>query len=310
MNKAIELSASGVRFVRETHQYFLGDKELHGITKMLTEQLFPSEYKGIDKEVLDRAAARGTFVHDACEMLDTLGICQDLAEVKNYRRLVNEGGLVHEATEYIVTDGEYYASPIDKVYRVSGDEFDLGDIKTVASLNKEKTAWQLSIYAYLFERQNPGAKVRNIFAIHLRSNDKEDIARLVQLERKPDEEVRALLEASRAGQVYKPASLPVEGLMPDGVALMQQTIIDKVQTIATLQGELDEIKAKLLELMNAGNVKSWEGDLIKITRKEGAVRQSFDHKKMRKEHPELADVFAKYDTQSTTKPSILITVKK
>ncbi len=66
----------------------------------------------------------------------------------------------------------------------------LGDIKTTASLDREYLSWQLSIYAYLFELQNPLIKVDKLFGIWLRGNKSE----LVEIERKPDAEVKRLLE--------------------------------------------------------------------------------------------------------------------
>ena len=41
----IELVKSGVVFNEENHTYFLGDKQLSGITGMIKRQLFPDKYK-------------------------------------------------------------------------------------------------------------------------------------------------------------------------------------------------------------------------------------------------------------------------
>lgn len=295
---------SGVVFIRDTHQYFLNGKELHGITGMISRQLFPNEYSGVSEDVLKRAAERGTSVHDACEVLDTLGIEQDIPEVRGYRELTS--AMQHEATEYIVTDNEYFASPIDKVYRVNENTFDLADIKTSYRLNEKKTAWQLSIYAYLFERQNPTAKVRNIYALHLRDNKSEK----VRLDRIEDKEIELLFAKEKAGEVMQPSNTLAECVMPEKVALMQKAIIEKMQLEEQVKNELNEIKSKLLDMMTENGVTSWDGEYLKITRKKGATRTSFDYKKMKSEHPELSAMFSEYDTQTTTKQSLQITIKK
>ena len=80
-------------------------------------------------------------------------------------------------SEYLISDNAHYASMIDKVYRVNDNTFDRCDIKTYGAMTVEKfekAEWQLSIYAYLFELQNPKAKVRNLFIIHLRNKPKKD----------------------------------------------------------------------------------------------------------------------------------------
>ena len=51
-------------------------------------------------------------------------------EVADYISLTSENDLVHETSEYLITDNENYASMIDKVYRVDETTFDIGDIKT------------------------------------------------------------------------------------------------------------------------------------------------------------------------------------
>ena len=49
--KRIELKDSGVFFNEELHQYWLGNKQLSGITGMLQRQLFPDEFEGIPESV-------------------------------------------------------------------------------------------------------------------------------------------------------------------------------------------------------------------------------------------------------------------
>ena len=56
MAKRIELKNSGVFFNEEAHEYWLGDKQLSGITGMLQRQLFPDEFNGISEATLNAAA--------------------------------------------------------------------------------------------------------------------------------------------------------------------------------------------------------------------------------------------------------------
>ena len=173
----IELKDSGVLFNKERHEYWLGNRQLSGITGMLQRQLFPDEFDNVPEEAIKEAARYGTEVHESIETFDSSWINDGTQEVQDYISLCQENGLVHERSEYTVTDGENWASNIDKVYRSSDDTFSLGDIKTygiMTSEKLEKARWQLSIYAYFFELQNQGAKVGNLFILHIRNKAKQD----------------------------------------------------------------------------------------------------------------------------------------
>ena len=70
--KEIKLKTSKVKFIEETHQYFLGKKELKGITGTLINRAFPNTYKGIPENVLMKAAERGGMIHQAFELFCTV----------------------------------------------------------------------------------------------------------------------------------------------------------------------------------------------------------------------------------------------
>ena len=50
----IELVKSSVVFSEENHTYFLGEKQLKGITGMISRQLFPNKYKDIPEYILKK----------------------------------------------------------------------------------------------------------------------------------------------------------------------------------------------------------------------------------------------------------------
>ena len=134
----IELKDSGVLFNKERHEYWLGNRQLSGITGMLQRQLFPDEFNNVPEEALKEAARYGTEVHESIEAFDSSWINDGTQEVSDYIELCQENELVHERSEYTVTDGENWASNIDKVYRSSDDTFSLGDIKTYGTMTPDK----------------------------------------------------------------------------------------------------------------------------------------------------------------------------
>lgn len=131
--KTIKLNDSGILFDAESHTYCTKDGEvLQGITGRLKERAFPDEYKDVPEEVLQRAATRGTRIHNILELYDEVGLITDeCQELQNYMKAQTEFPFLanHLQSEYLITDGEKYASAIDKVY-VEDDGVILGDVKT------------------------------------------------------------------------------------------------------------------------------------------------------------------------------------
>ena len=102
-----------VTFNEADHEYFTEDgRELSGVTPILSRQLFPDQYKGIDESILQKAAEYGTAIHSILELYDTLGVDDDPI-CEEYARLT--AGLKHVYSEYLVSDNRRVASKIDKV---------------------------------------------------------------------------------------------------------------------------------------------------------------------------------------------------
>lgn len=289
------LNQSSVVFESESHTYTLDGKELSGITSLLHRQLFKDMYAGVDENILKEKADYGTMVHQTCELVDH-GFPAIIEEGVSYVNLTKCYNLVHEESEYLVSDNETYASSIDKVYRVNEDTFDLADIKTTYNLNKEYVQWQLSIYAYLFELQNPGAKVGEVFAIWFKNKK----AKKVALERIPSEKVQELLRCDAMGIQYNPNSLAVIA------AEAEQMIVDIESQLKSLEEQKNNIREGVMRAMVQAGIYSWKGDKISITRKTASSRESFDKARFAKEHPEL---YKNYVKETLVGESIMIKIK-
>ena len=245
--KRIELKNSGVVFNEELHEYWLGNKQLSGITGMLQRQLFPDEFDGVPEDMIMAAAEYGTQVHASIEDFDKNWINDGTLEVADYIEICKNHGLVHECSEYTVTDCQNWASNIDKVYRVDDTTFDIGDIKTYGTMTSEKlekARWQLSIYAYLFELQNKKAKVGKLFIMHLRNKTKKDgtfdhISDLIHVSRIPSEVCKELLDCDLQGEQFEnPYSIPEE------IRNQESEIRELIQTKNEVEEKLGILKPK------------------------------------------------------------------
>jgi hypothetical protein len=247
-------------------------------------------------------------------------------ELDNYIRHLN--GFVPLANELTVSDNDKYASQIDNVWqRVSTNGIWLVDTKSnnldryplcgyfnPAYFNnredalKEYLSWQLSIYAELFEAENPGLKVEGLACNWLR----QDRAAFWVIERKSSELVRELLSTEYMftdnGPVYFHHDQSVFGITPNLPATNQETIPivpeDVISYVADLikleqetKAKLDEAKKALRMAMEQHGIKSWDSGMFKATIAADSIRATFDSARFKKDHPDL------YDQYVTNKPT-------
>ena len=301
MEKRIELVSSGVLFKEKEHEYWLtlpnGEKkQLSGITSAIQRQVAGHEYDGCPEYLIKRAGEYGTSVHKSIERLINNFEHDGTVETEDFRNLTADMNI--EASEYNVTDLSnddydscYYSSNIDIVTRLSQEEFGLLDLKTYsnAKLTKAqmtKARYQLSCYAYMFELQNKGAKVKELYVIHICNKPKKDglihIAELIPIERIPADICKALLDADRNGEQFNnPYELPKE------VEKKCKRIIKLIQTKKEAEEELTLIKKDILSTMLFLDVDSWKGDGISFTRTAETTRSSFDLASFKKAFPDL-----------------------
>lgn len=292
------LNKSQVVFSELDHTYTLDGKSLSGVTSILNRQLFADKYSGISDEVLNKAAEYGKGIHESIELYDSLGIGEDEDAVKSYIKLCQKEGLTRLDNEYLISDNDYVASSIDVVF----DDCSLADIKTTSHLDEEYVSWQLSIYAYLFELQNPDLQANRLLAIWI-PKARYGKPKVVEVPRKPVSEVVRLIEADKAGQQY----------VPSVASTTEITIAnDVVQEVIRIERELKELKDKqtelregLLKQMQDHNIKSFKTDGLSLTRKLATTKTSLDSKMLQEKYPEIYNECLK---TSEVKESLLIKI--
>ena len=280
----MKLQDSGVSFDAEAHRYFLNGNELSGITGILHKHIFPDQYKDIPQFVLDRAAERGTMVHESIELLDAgFEPAESTPEIESYKRIKADNGLKTIANEYIVTDGEHFASGIDLVFTNGGKNIILADIKTTSVLNKEYVAWQLSIYAYFFELQNPDLKVSKLYALWLRG-DKSEFA---EVERIDTAIVKDLLQSEVEGRKFINPLAKADAKVPAEIKNAEMAVYTLVTQIKELTEQKKQLSEGLLKLMQDNGIKTYKGEHITLSRKAASTREDIDKKKIKEEYPEV-----------------------
>lgn len=306
----ITLNESRVRFDELTHTYELDGRMLSGITPVVG-WLYPETYKDIPEAVLAKAAEYGTMVHKQIELADTLGVDTD-ENAQAYKTMRTAHGCNIIRNEYLVTDGEKYASSIDLVM-TDATGIVLGDIKTTSQLHRDNVRVQLSLYAYLFELMNPTEKVTKLVAVWL---PKPQYGRpeWVELDRIPVDWCEGVLNAYAEGagpapwreEIGIPMPVKTDDTLPVDIREVEKEIANIEEQAKQLKAKSDELRAGLLRVFEENNVKKYDGEYLTITRKEASTREDFDKKAFQQAHP---DMYAKFVKKTNVKSSLLIKVK-
>ena len=307
----MQLTKSPVLFNEEPHEYWLGDKQLQGITQVVN-WLFDKTYEGISKATLDNAARHGKYIHHLCQEYDEQDIVSDEPQVQDYIYLTAE--LVHVASEYIVSDEKDYASAIDKIYNGTEGGAILGDIKSTSSLHMDRATMQLSIYAMLFEQMNPDVKVEKLIVIWL-PKPQYGKARISECQRFPSELCREILDTFLNApwevdeireKINTHIALSLNPYALQQLKTAEQKFVEMEKLADYYKKASEYAREAILTVMHENNIKKWVGEHSSITRKLASTRQSLDSKKVKELYP---DVYADCVKESETKESLLIKIK-
>lgn len=293
---------------RETdHTYWLGEKQLISVTRLLKKHGLATDYTGISEEVLEKAANKGTLVHKEIENYIKNGEVGFTSELSDFIDITAELGFTAEDSEIILPAGEipddkvddyFYAGTADLIGKI-GDGYALADLKTTAKVDKRAYAWQLALYERLC-----GVKFDKLYIFHLGKNSK-----AIPIQRITDAEVDRLLECERNGEIYSEPGLVIanELLARAQEAELELKRAEEVKKEA--EATAKEYRQKLYEAMQRQNVSSWEtaDKSMLITCVAPSTKTSIDSTKLKKEMPEIAK---KYSKTSTVSGYVKITIRE
>lgn len=293
-----QLVSSPVQFNEDGHTYTLNGNLLQGVTPIIA-WLFPETYQGIPKSVLDQAAAYGSLIHKKCELADSMGIV-DEDIVRDYMDVMQQKGLKVMLSEYLVSDERNIASCIDKVT----ENFDLCDLKTTSKVHIPNVTMQLSIYAWLFEMQNPGVKAGELYCIWL-PKPQYGQADIIRLHRVSSDICRVIVQNYLCGvdplqarAILAQTGFEFERQKQTGdIPEVFTDLMDELITIYEAKKQIEErekaIKEIVLSQMQKDGADKWGNDLIQFTRKGEYERTSIDTTALKKQMPEVFENFKK-----------------
>lgn len=301
----MELSHSNrIYFEPTSHSYLLDDDVLLlGVTELMRKHNLGADYTGIPQARLKAAAEIGTELHR--EIQDYLeGKTIFASELVDEVKALN---LKFAASEYPVSDFQTIASAIDLVCVGSApDKAVLIDIKATEKYHRRALEWQLGLYKWLFEAQNPGIKVESLYCLHLDKKARK-MRGFIPVDGVSVEECEALLDAERNGLIYidENAVPDVEEALTEAEAT---TLAQNAAKIAELEATLkvlkeadEQVRAKLLAYMEDKGLTEMACPGGKFTRKAAYTQTRVDSKALQEKFPA---VYAKVTRTSTVKSSI------
>lgn len=294
------MNNSHVNFDSEAHVYSMGSRCFISVTSLIKKYIQPNKYSGVDPVLLSNKAEYGKMVHAAIEEYHMgLPVGTDNEDVNAYIRFAQMTGFGKTvvASEYIVSDEESVAGTTDQVTQINEHMFGLWDVKTTAEVDKEYCSWQLSIYSYLFEKQNPGDKVVELGIHHLKNGKHEP----VHLDRIPDEVVESLIEAERSGAETwsNPLKKSYEEV-DDIVARIKELDTDMIDYLAALkpmQDEKKKLEEKLAAISQDKQQKVFEGVYGTVTVRADSIKKTFSQELFK---ANLDEAICKYMPKGST----------
>lgn len=255
-------------------------------------------------------------------------------ELESYIRHMHENGFRPLFNELTVSDNLKYASQIDNgwlsektggiwlvdtksnnidLYPLCGyfipDYFTSGE-----EALKEYLSWQLSVYAVLFEAENPGMKVEGLACNWLRKSEEA----FWIIERKPDGLVLELLRSdyifSDNGPFFfhpDPSVFGIGKRMPakkeEKVPVLPEKMIGYIAGLLKAKNDIEEklgaAKDGLRKAMETHGIKSYDSGLFKATIAKDSVKSTFDARKFKADHP---DLYEEYTVQKEQKGSFTL----
>lgn len=296
----IELKESNVLFNEDEHRYYIGAKEISGITGRIKEKCCPS------MDFSFASAQVGTDAHRDIEGVNLsvkfgIDAFTTTKHGENYHAWLMQDALTIVDSEYIVTDGNRYASPIDIVFEDKCGNVVLCDIKTYktyTSLYKTMCRWQLSIYAYLFELVN-GYAPHSAFVLQVT----EDGCTEHEVELYSTEMVVKFLYDDD----FSPYTMQTNSNTLQKTVSLSNFVETMQEQIKSLEKDLESLKSQLLNEMQENGFTKVEQDNMTFTYVAPSVTTSFDSNAFLLDHPEYEGAYIK---ETTRKAYLRITKKK
>lgn len=174
--ETFSIKGGTLEFYPETHTYLYDGLMLPSVTEIIDKKF--NDYADVPKDILNRAAERGTKVHKQIENYCKSGVDDGSTAIRNFKFLQSQYGfevLDNELPLVIFNDDNIPVAcgRLDMTIEMDG-RVGIADIKTCSALNKPKIAYQLNMYR-LGLMQSYGVQAEFLKIIHIRDDKRKFI---------------------------------------------------------------------------------------------------------------------------------------
>ena len=195
--ETFHLKCGDLEYYGEEHLYLFEGLILPSVTEIIGKKF--NDYADVPKDVLNRAAERGTKVHKQIENFCKSGVDDGSTAIRHFKFLQNQYNfevLDNELPLVIFKDDIPVAcGRLDMTIEMDG-RVGIADIKTCSALNKPKIAYQLNMYR-LGLMQSYGVQADFLKIIHIRDDKRKFIDMPIN-----EEETYKLIEEWRKDAGY------------------------------------------------------------------------------------------------------------
>lgn len=283
-----------LEFNQENHEYSLDGVVLPSVTTILSSTIFADKYDNVDEETLRMAAERGSLIHGEIENYIKKNEMGFTTELESFMQIEKDNELKNLQSEIMTTDGEV-AGTIDLIAEHFGKMM-LADIKTTYKLDKNYVAWQLSMYAYLYEKQT-GIHIDELYAIWLRESE----YKFIPVERKSNKDIEDVFNSFKNGSKIDFGGATLQTIPQEQLV----SFCNILNQMKAYEKKIADLKDQMLKEMEDRNIYNMTIGNVLLTYKPATTKVSIDSSKLKED-----GLYEKYTKVSNVKSSIMIKVKE
>jgi len=168
----IKLTDYLIEFEPLTHQYTVNDQKVISVTQLI-DIVLGKPYKNVDPVILQKAADKGTALHDMIEQYEKFGTKSSSVEMRGYLALKGQHQIdVIENEKIVVIEAQGIPIAAGRFDMVVQSPYMEGtgivDVKRTLNLNEERLKLQLNLYKRGYE-QTYKKKIKYLKCMHIRN---------------------------------------------------------------------------------------------------------------------------------------------
>lgn len=271
-----------IRFVEETHKYYVADKEIPSATTIISKVLGNPFTK--ETIYMRQARDKGTMIHKVISDFIVNGKEPEFIfpEFDNFLELSKKHDIVWDLSEQIIynnIDNMEYAGTLD-LFSIENEE--ISDIKTGSTKQLRKWQIQLSLYAWaLIDKFGLKVTKGSILWLH------DDKAEYISVEILSKEQIIEVLKAyyEKRDDYTKIEEVALKTLNPTAIEEFNATL-DTIQMLEEkIKGTKEKIKTEM-EQRGLSQIRLGQRVISYVAPTE---RESVDSKKLKEEYPKVWD---------------------